>query len=333
MNNAITNTAAPAPCPAPVAPISQRVLWSSDDSEVWVGSTLRYHPWESGPGVPFAFVGNRASENAVVHAETNHLVPHRLLRWAQSRRGLRALQRLSAWLVRLPFGYSSTPLFGQPHVVGLRAEYWHGAELAMRHVTAGGSAVTDAVDWPAHETVHFDVDGPGGEEIVEVSVLAGWGALTALRVSCVSCPPPPATIVTIQCLPNHTARVKQTGAHQHGPGKDVWQGPAAGTPAAVAHDARAGWGVHWRDRGRLRAALLRGPKCRKSDPGPSRAQLSTLRSKLGGCIIRGWMQILQPYNTCPTQPFRVRRECRGLTFIPCRCSQSFLSVMILTAAN
>jgi hypothetical protein len=74
---------------------------------------------------------------------------------------------------------------------GIEAEHLipsgHGipnGRVGLRRNLDFSSLTTRSPTWPDDHVITFDIDGPGGERIDEVSVSAGDGPALALKVSC-----------------------------------------------------------------------------------------------------------------------------------------------------
>lgn len=134
-------------------------LWRDDCSEIY-GRAI----WEH-PTIKVITSGHTRGLRAGVHDD---LVPYEALIWATDENELRTLTRLSGHVTE---GGRITSIFGESRPIhdlcGIRAQF--GAMNDTPQHTIGIQKEEDGSDWKEKSSSHFDIDGPGGEYVNEIS--------------------------------------------------------------------------------------------------------------------------------------------------------------------
>jgi hypothetical protein len=154
----------------------ERLLWKEDysnvlSSPIWAQRDLRL----------VTKVFNPARKVELGSVISDDMVPHEALIWGKDSDELKSLTRLSGYVVRDKADHSWRSICD---LCGVRAEF---ANAEPRGVGIGTEE--DGSKWREDRTVHFDIDGPGGE-YVDAIYHAIHEDPVAVRVSLAHCPKP-----------------------------------------------------------------------------------------------------------------------------------------------
>jgi hypothetical protein len=167
--------------PTPPRPL-ESCLWKEDYSKVFgspIWMQFRLGVVNTNPNDE----NNVAAENDKFSgAVINNMVPHEALIWAKDVHELERLTRLSGYTVSgktLSDSSDSMPALSA-YLLGLRAYYTAEQEGITPKRTVG--ALGDKKEEAEDASVHFDIDGAGGELVSEVFVALHEGQPKAIKV-------------------------------------------------------------------------------------------------------------------------------------------------------
>ncbi|KAJ4327639.1 hypothetical protein N0V84_001888 [Fusarium piperis] len=125
-------------------PLAQRLLWAPSAWRMWEHRRLKITPV-----FPLGLTETLLEDS---------LNPYQILPWAEKRLELTKLARVSAYTPGNVADATEKP------ILGLMSEFVEGEDWQRkRHIG-------DGENWPEHKMAHLELDGPGGETIVEIGV-------------------------------------------------------------------------------------------------------------------------------------------------------------------